>query len=75
MEYLWSTPLFNLTKKCVCVGVCVCLCVCVFVCLRGNSKSNRSRKMKFKCIVVYENLGQVQYFRHCWIKVKVTVRL
>ena len=57
----------------MCVSVCVCFRVCV--CLCDNSKRNRSRNMKFKYIVVYENISDKFDIGHCWTKVKVTERL
>ena len=47
--------------------------VCVF--LQDNSKSNRSRNMKFEYIVVYESISDKIDNGHCQIKVKVTVGL
>ena len=45
------------------------MCICVF--LHDSSKRNRSRDMKFKCIVVYENNSAKFDIGHCQIKVKV----
>ena len=59
----------------LCVFVCVCACVCVCVFLHDNSKSNRSRKMKFEHIVLYKNISDKFNIGHCRTKVKVTVRL
>ena len=46
---------------CVCASVCVCVCVCVHVgvCvfLHDKSKRYQSRNMKFKYVVVYENIS------------------
>ena len=44
-------------------GVCVCFCVRVF--LHDNSKSNQSRNIKFKHIVVYENISDKFDNGHC----------
>ena len=46
---------------------------CVF--LHDNSKSNRSRNMKFKCVIVNENISDKFNIGYCWIKVKVMVGL
>ena len=68
---------------CVCVCVCVCVCarvcvhpcVCLRVFLHGNSKSKRSRNMKFEYIVVYKSISENFDNGHCRIKVKVIVGL
>ena len=51
--------------------MCGCVCLCVF--LQDNSKSNRSSNMKFKQVVVYENIPDKFDIGHCRVKVKVTV--
>ena len=48
------------------------VCGCVFF-SHDNSKSNRSRDMKFESIVVNENISKNFDNGHCGIKVKVTV--
>ena len=53
--------------------VCVCISVCVFC--HDNSKRNRSRNMKLKYIVVYENILDKFDNGHYQIKVKVMVGL
>ena len=53
--------------------VLTCVCVCVF--LHDNSKTNRSRKMKFEYVVVYENIWDKFDNGHCRFKVKVKVGL
>ena len=59
--------------RCVCVCVCVCFHVGVF--LHDNSKTNRSRNMKFKYFVVNENNSDKLDIGYCQTKVKVTVGL
>ena len=54
----------------MCIRVRVCVCF-----LHDNSKSNRSRNMKFEHIVVYENISDSFDIGHCQTKVKVTTRL
>ena len=51
----------------------VCVCLCVF--LNDNSKGNRSSNMKFKHIVVYENIADKFDIEHFRTKVKVTAQL
>ena len=53
--------------------MCVCIRVCVYVFLHDDSKSNRSRNMKFEYVVVYENILDKFDNGNCRIKVKVTV--
>ena len=68
------SPLIIVTSVCVCV--CVCVCVFMWVCvLHDNSKTNRSRNMKFKYFVVNENNLDKLDNGHCQTKVKVTIQL
>ena len=46
--------------------LCVSVCVCVF--LHDNSKTNSSRRLKFKYIVAYENNNFDN--GHCWTEFK-----
>ena len=57
----------------VLLRVCVSVCLCVF--LNDNSKGNRSSNMKFKHIVVYENIADKFDIEHFRTKVKVTAQL
>ena len=54
-------------------SMCVCVCVCLCVFLHDNSKSNRSKNMKFEYFVEYENIMDKFDNGHCRIKVKVTM--
>ena len=64
----------NTTIKYSLEFVCVCICVCVCVFLHDNSKNKyRSRNMKFKHIVAYENISVKFDIGHCRVKVKLTV--
>ena len=55
------------------VLVRVFMCVSVF--LHDNSKSNRSRNIKFEYIVVHENISDKFDIGHCRTNIKVTARL
>ena len=51
------------------------MCVPVSVFLHDNSKRNRSRNIKFKRVLVYENSSNMFDIGHCHTKVKVTAGL
>ena len=54
----------------------MCVSMFLFLCfLHDNSKSNLSRNMKLKYLVVYENISDKFDVGHCRAKVNVTARL
>ena len=56
-------------------SLCASICVCVFPCFCTITKKNRSRNMKFKYVVRYENNSDKFDIGHCRTKFKVMTQL